>query len=134
MTPEQIAGQLTEEQPALSWRTVMDKIVEAMARAMCRAPGSLCVGFCHVDRCKQATEQHGDAARAALAVAAPMVLEMAANAKLPGRLTERTERAEQMIAICSADRLGATISFADEEMARLRAAVRSLKEQFNGNG
>lgn len=112
----------------------MDKIVEAMARAMCRAPGSLCVGFCHVDRCKQATEQHGDAARAALAVAAPMVLEMAANAKLPGRLTERTERAEQMIAICSADRLGATISFADEEMARLRAAVRSLKEQFNGNG
>ena len=97
MAPEQIAGQLTEEQPALSWRTVMDKIVEAMARAMCRAPGSLCVGFCHVDRCKQATEQHGDAARAALAVAAPMVLEMAANAKLPGRLTERTERAEQMI-------------------------------------
>lgn len=66
MTPEQIAGQLTEEQPALSWRTVMNKIVEAMARAMCRAPGSLCVGFCHVDRCKQATEQHGDAARAAL--------------------------------------------------------------------
>lgn len=43
-------------------------IREQMARAMCRRPGSLCVGFCHVEHCAEAIEFHGADADAALSI------------------------------------------------------------------
>ncbi len=45
----------------------MSDLIEAMARAMCRQPGSLCVGFCHRSPCAEATACYGDQATAALA-------------------------------------------------------------------
>jgi hypothetical protein len=42
------------------------ELVEKVAMALCRGPGSLCVGFCHVTHCKQAVEQYGTAATAAI--------------------------------------------------------------------
>jgi hypothetical protein len=58
---------------------VTDDLIKAVARAICRQPGSLCVGFCHAVRCKEAIERHGDDARAAIRAAAPMILDMAAD-------------------------------------------------------
>jgi hypothetical protein len=40
--------------------------VERVARALCRRPGSLCVGFCHSSRCADAIATFGDDATAAI--------------------------------------------------------------------
>lgn len=44
--------------------------VETVARAMCRAPGSLCVGFCHSEHCHEAVAQYGEQATAVIAALA----------------------------------------------------------------
>ena len=47
------------------------QLVEVVAKAICRQPGSLCVGFCHSKRCAKAVELHGEDARAAIAALQP---------------------------------------------------------------
>lgn len=42
-----------------------ERLIEAMARAICRQPGSLCVGFCHRSPCTEAVVCYGHAAAAA---------------------------------------------------------------------
>ena len=54
-----------------------EQIVEAVAQAICRQPGSLCVGFCHEKRCKRAIEYHCEDARTAIRASAPFILDMA---------------------------------------------------------
>ena len=43
----------------------MSADVERVARAMCRSNG-VCVGFCHVERCRSAIDNYGPAATAAM--------------------------------------------------------------------
>ena len=47
------------------------QLVGVVAKAICRQPGSLCVGFCHSKRCAKAVELHGEDARAAIAALQP---------------------------------------------------------------
>ena len=96
----------------------MDEIVEAMARAVCECDGldwsaAGCDRAFYVNR-----------ARAALAVAAPMVLEMAAEA---------------MESLCFFTDVSELIGMTKQEMSERTCregarSIRSLKEQFNGNG
>jgi hypothetical protein len=51
-------------------RMMNEELVERVARVLCHDGQGLCVGFCHEQRCRAATEAFGDAARAVIPIIA----------------------------------------------------------------